>query len=110
VEIVPVVIGALGTIKNGLDKNHQLLSGHLPTTELHRFTVMIIAHSIGKCWGKSVWSVVVICIYQQIATWGEEEKEVNDDSDDDDDDNDDDDDDDNNNNNNICYLLAYPHL
>ena len=33
-KILPVIIGALGTIKKGLDQNLQLLPGHLSATEL----------------------------------------------------------------------------
>jgi len=32
--IVPVIIGALGTIKKGLDQNLQLLTGHPSAIEL----------------------------------------------------------------------------
>jgi hypothetical protein len=51
-KIVPVAIGALGTIKKVLDENIQLLSGHRSATELQTFTLMSTAHSIVKCWGK----------------------------------------------------------
>ena len=33
-KIVPVIIGALGTIKKGLDQNLQFSSGHLSAIEL----------------------------------------------------------------------------
>jgi len=33
-KIVPAIIGALGTIKNGLDQNLLLLPGHQSATEL----------------------------------------------------------------------------
>jgi hypothetical protein len=33
-KIVPVIIGALGTIKKGLDQNRQLLPGHRSVIEL----------------------------------------------------------------------------
>jgi hypothetical protein len=33
-KIAPVIIGALGTIKNGLDQNGQLLPGHPSVIEL----------------------------------------------------------------------------
>jgi hypothetical protein len=33
-KIVPFIIGALGTIKKGLDQNHQLLPGHPSAIEL----------------------------------------------------------------------------
>ena len=50
-KIVPVIIGALGTIKMGLDQNLQLLSGHLSAIELQQITVMGTAHSIRKVLG-----------------------------------------------------------
>jgi hypothetical protein len=37
-KIVPVIIGALGTIKKGLDRNLQVLSGHPSAIELQKFT------------------------------------------------------------------------
>jgi hypothetical protein len=49
---VPVIIGALGTIKKGLDQNLQLLPGHMSAIELQKFTLMHMAHIIVKCWGK----------------------------------------------------------
>jgi len=40
-KIVPVVSGALGTIKRGLEQNLQLLPGHHPlATELQKITLM----------------------------------------------------------------------
>jgi hypothetical protein len=51
-KIVPVIVGALGTIKKGLDQNLQLLPGHpSPTIELHKITPLIIAHIICKVLG-----------------------------------------------------------
>jgi len=35
-EIVPAIIGALGTIKKGLDQNLQVLPGHLSAIELKK--------------------------------------------------------------------------
>jgi hypothetical protein len=49
-KIVPVIIGALGTIKKGLDQSLQFLSGHLSATELQKIT-MSTAHSIRKVYG-----------------------------------------------------------
>jgi hypothetical protein len=46
VKTVPVIIGALGTIKKGLDQNLQLLPAHLSATELQKITLMSTAHSI----------------------------------------------------------------
>jgi hypothetical protein len=45
---VPVITGALGTIKRGLDQNLQLLPGHRSATELQKFTLMSTAHIIHK--------------------------------------------------------------
>jgi hypothetical protein len=45
-KIVPVIIGALGTIKNRLYQNIQLLPGHLLPTELQKITLMSTAHII----------------------------------------------------------------
>jgi hypothetical protein len=43
---VPVITGALGTIKVELDQNLQLLPAHLSATELQKITLMSTAHSI----------------------------------------------------------------
>ena len=51
IKIVPVIIGALGTIRMGLDQNLQLLSGHLWATELQKITLMSTAHIIRKVLG-----------------------------------------------------------
>jgi hypothetical protein len=45
-KIVPVIIGALGTNKQELDQNLQLIPGHLSATELQKITLMSTAHSI----------------------------------------------------------------
>jgi hypothetical protein len=37
-KIVPVIIGTLGTIKKGLDKNLQVLPGHPSAIELQKIT------------------------------------------------------------------------
>jgi len=44
--IVPVITGALGTIKKGLDQNLQLLPGHLTAIELQKITLMSTTHII----------------------------------------------------------------
>jgi len=44
--IMPVIIAALGAIKNGLDQNLQLLPVHLTAIELQKITLMSNAHSI----------------------------------------------------------------
>ena len=67
-QIVPVIMGALGTVKKGLDENLQLLPGHWSATELQQITLMNTAHSSGKCWGTSLWSVVEIWTYQKTNT------------------------------------------
>ena len=43
-KIVPVITGALGTIKKGLDQNLQLLQGHRSVIELQNVTLMSNAH------------------------------------------------------------------
>jgi len=45
-KLVPVITGALGTIKEGLDKNLQLIQGHRSATELQKVTQMCTAHSL----------------------------------------------------------------
>ena len=45
-EIVPVMIGAIGTITKGLIQNLQLLQGHRSSIELRKVTLMTTAHSI----------------------------------------------------------------
>ena len=49
--IVPVIIGTLGIIKNGLDQKLQLLPGQPSTIELPKFTLISTAHSIRKVLG-----------------------------------------------------------
>jgi hypothetical protein len=39
-KIVPVTIGALGTIKKGLDQNLHLLPGHRSAIEIRKITLM----------------------------------------------------------------------
>jgi hypothetical protein len=53
-KIVPVVSGAFGKIEKGLDQNFQLLPGHPSATGLLKIALISTAHSIGKCWGKSL--------------------------------------------------------
>jgi hypothetical protein len=45
-KIVPVIIGALGTMKQELDQNLQFLPAQLSATELKKITLMSTAHSI----------------------------------------------------------------
>jgi len=45
---VPVIIGALGTIKKGFDQNLHLLPGHPSVIELQNITLMSTAHIIRK--------------------------------------------------------------
>jgi len=45
-KIVPVIIGALGTIKKALHQNLQLLPGYRSATELQDITLMSTAHII----------------------------------------------------------------
>jgi hypothetical protein len=52
-KIVPVVIGALGTIKMGLDQNLRLLPGQPSVIELPKITLMstayIIRDGVNRC-------------------------------------------------------------
>jgi len=50
-KIVPVVTGALGKIKKGLDKNLQLLPGHPSAREIQKITLMSTVHIIRKVLG-----------------------------------------------------------
>jgi hypothetical protein len=50
---VPVIAGALRTIKRVLDQNIQLLPGHLSAIGLQTFTLMSTAHSILVVLGKT---------------------------------------------------------
>jgi len=43
-KIVPVMTGALGITKKGLDQKLQLLPGHLSAIELQKITLMSTAH------------------------------------------------------------------
>jgi hypothetical protein len=51
-KIVPVIIGASGTIKKGAVQNLQLLRGHPWAIELQKVTLMSIAHSIRTVLGE----------------------------------------------------------
>jgi hypothetical protein len=53
-KIVPFGTGVLGTVKNGLDQNLQLLLGHPSDIELQKITLMSTTHIFLKCWGKSL--------------------------------------------------------
>jgi len=46
IKIVPVIIGALGTIKKGLDQNLQVLPGHPSVTGLQKIIPKSTAHII----------------------------------------------------------------
>jgi hypothetical protein len=50
-KIVPIIIGATGTIKKGLGHNLQLLPGHPSAIELQKVTLMSTAHIIHKVQG-----------------------------------------------------------
>jgi hypothetical protein len=58
-KIVPVIIGALGTIEKGSDQNRQLLAGQRSAMELQNIAVRT---AFVKCWGKVIW------IYHRTAT------------------------------------------
>jgi len=49
-KLEPVIIGALGTIKKGLDENLQLISGHSWAIQL-QITLMSTTHVIYKAMG-----------------------------------------------------------
>jgi len=51
IKTVPVIIGALGTIKKGLDQNLHVLPGHPSTTGLQKITPKSTAHIIHKVLG-----------------------------------------------------------
>jgi hypothetical protein len=65
--IVPVVIGPLGTIKKGSDQNLQLLPGNLLAIELQKITLSALHTSFLKRWSKLLQSVV-IWTYKKTAT------------------------------------------
>jgi hypothetical protein len=50
-KIVPVITGALGTIKKGFDQKLQLFPGHSSAIELQNITLMSTAHIIRKVLG-----------------------------------------------------------
>jgi len=50
-KIVPVITGALGTSKMGLDQNFQLLPGHPSAIELQKITLMSTVHIISEVLG-----------------------------------------------------------
>ena len=43
---MPIIPGALGAIKKGLDQNLQSLAGHPSAVELQKVTLMSTAHTI----------------------------------------------------------------
>jgi hypothetical protein len=65
---VSVIIGALRTIKKGLDQSLQLLPGHRSATGLQKVTVTLIstAHIICKGLGKWLSPLVEIWTNQKI--------------------------------------------
>jgi hypothetical protein len=69
IKIVPVINGALGTIKKGLDENFQLLPRDLSAIELEMITLMSTAHIILKVLGSiTVIPLVEFWTLQKIAT------------------------------------------
>ena len=56
---MPVVIGALGTVKKALDQNRPLLPGHRSAVELQKVTLMGTAQSIGLVLGE----IALICCW-----------------------------------------------
>ena len=53
-KIVPVIIGALGTIRRGLDQNLRLIPGNRSALEQQKVTLMSPAQDIVKCWGGDI--------------------------------------------------------
>jgi hypothetical protein len=51
IKTVPVIIGALETIKKGLDQNLQVLQGHPSAIGLQKITPVSTAHIIRKVLG-----------------------------------------------------------
>jgi len=51
IKIVPVITGALGTIKKELDQNLHMIPVHVSATELQKITLMSVAHVIFKVLG-----------------------------------------------------------
>jgi len=51
IKIVPVITGALETIKKGLDQNLHMIPVHPSATELQKITLMSAAHIICKVLG-----------------------------------------------------------
>jgi hypothetical protein len=49
-KIVPVTTGAVGTAKNGLDQNLQLLPGHPSAIQLQKITLMSTSHILVEIW------------------------------------------------------------
>lgn len=45
---VPVIVGALGTLKKGFDQNLKMLSGHLSASEVQKVALMDTAHTLYK--------------------------------------------------------------
>ena len=56
---MPVVIGALGTVKKALDQNRQLLPGHRSAVELQKVTLMSTAQSIGLVLGGNRFDILL---------------------------------------------------
>ena len=63
-KFVPVIIGAQGAIKKGLDQKLHLLPGQPWATEL-QITLMSTAHVICQVLGKSLWTIIEIWTYQK---------------------------------------------
>ena len=48
---MPVIVGALGSIKKGIDQKIQLLPGHSSATDLQKIILISTAHIIHKVLG-----------------------------------------------------------
>jgi hypothetical protein len=67
-EIVPVTIGALGTMKKGLDQNPHSFPAQPSAIEVQKITLMSTAHCICKVWGESLRSVEIWACRETAAT------------------------------------------
>jgi hypothetical protein len=62
-KIVPVTLGALGTIKKVFDQNLQLLPDHRSAIELQKTTLMSTTHSNRRVLGEDA---LISCLYQDL--------------------------------------------
>jgi len=65
-KIVPVVNGALGTIKKGLYQNLQLLPSHLSAIELQKITLMSTTHNTFKSAGVNRFDLLLRSVLTRV--------------------------------------------